>query len=238
MEERCAVWQKAGNNIKVENVTIKEISKTEIQVSFNFDLPSVNSKVKITYSIFGDGSVLVNNSFIPGNNQLPEMPRFGMTMNLKNEFENVSYYGRGPYENYWDRKTASFVGIYNSTVSDMFEFYETPQENSNRTDNRWVLFNNNDNKGIAFVGLPTFDFSASYYTPENLTLSTRGDKHLYEIKKNDFINVNIDFKQMGVGGDDSWGARTHNEYTLWPKEYSNKFMIIPFTDKKDFENSL
>ncbi len=238
MQKRCAVWEFAGQNRVVKKYNVQKIGNSEIVVTFTFDLKNVNSTQTTVYNIFGNGVVDVSNDFIPANKELPELPRFGMNMNLPKEFNQVTYYGRGPNENYWDRKTASFIRTYNSTVDDLFEFYETPQENSNRTNNRWVIFKSKSGEGLAFIGEPTIDFSASYFTPEDLTLTERGIKHMYEIKKNNFINVNIDYKQMGVGGDDSWGARTHKEYTLFPKEYSYNFKIVPFVKKSNLEKYL
>lgn len=238
MHERCAIWKYAHKNIKVDNIAINKISDSEIEVNFVLELVDVRSKGTIIYTVYGDGSILVSNSFVPGKDQLPELPRFGMNMNLKKEFENISWYGRGPLENYWDRKTASFVGKYNSTITAFEEFYETPQENSNRTDNRWVIFENKSAEGIAFIGFPTIDFSALYYTPWDLTLDERGAIHSYELRKNNFISVNIDYKQTGVGGDDSWGARAHSKYTLRTKEYSYKFIIVPFNNSEEIKNKL
>ena len=158
-----------------------------------------------------------------------------MNFDLQNEFDQVSWYGRGPHENYWDRKTSSFIGIYESDIDNLSEYYETPQENGNRTDTRWVKFENKKGEGLAFAGYPSIDFSALYFTPYDLTLSQRGEKHTYELSKNDFINVNIDYKQTGIGGDDSWGARTHSKYTLWSKPYSYSFKIIPYAKTEDIK---
>jgi len=238
MPERCAVWEFTGKNRIVKNYKIQEINDSEINVIFNFVLEDAQSSLKTIYNILGNGIISVTNNFVPNNNELPELPRFGMNMNLPKEFNQVTWYGRGPYENYWDRKTASFIGEYSSTIKGIFEFYETPQENSNRSDNRWVIFMNNNEEGIAFIGEPTIDFSASYYTPGGLTLSERGIKHMYQIPKNNYINVNIDYKQTGVGGDDSWGARTHKEYTLYPKQYIYGFKIVPFENNSDLEKYL
>ncbi len=231
MQSRCAVWKDADKNITVNSININESDDSEIKITCNLTLNNVNSKAIIQYNILGNGIVKIHNKFIPTNKEkLPELPRFGMKMNLHKDFNNISYYGRGPLENYWDRKTASFIGLYNSTVDNLAEFYETPQENSNRTDTRWVVFKNNKNEGIMFQGYPTIDFSAKYYTNDDLTLTKRGEKHTYQIPKNNFISVNIDYKQMGVGGDDSWGAKTHAKYTLFPKEYEYNFSIIPFVN--------
>jgi beta-galactosidase len=237
-QERCKIWESAGKKLKVIKSDILKLSDNEYKINFEIELIEGNAKLFTEYTINGDGSILVDNKFIPTENDLPELPRFGMNLNLKKEFDQVTWYGRGPHENYWDRKTSAFVGIYESTVNDLEEHYETPQENGNRTDNRWLIIENKSAAGIAFIGYPTIDFSASYFTPWDLTLNKRGEKHTYQLTKNNYISVNIDYKQTGVGGDDSWGARTHSKYTLLPKEYSYKFKIVPFKNSEETKNKL
>ena len=161
-----------------------------------------------------------------------------MNMFIPKDLENVTWYGRGPHENYWDRKTSAFVGLYSATVDELYEEYSSVQETGNRCDNRWVAFQNAHGNGIAFVGEPTIDFSALYYTLDDLTVERRGQKHAYELRKNNFISVNIDYKQTGVGGDNSWGARPHPQYTLSPKEYSYSYKIVPITGKDKLNDTL
>jgi len=139
-------------------------------------------------------------------------------------------------ENYWDRKTGSFIGVYEKTVEEMPEEYASVQETGNRCDTRWLFLSDANRRGLAFYGFPSVDFSALYYTNEDLTVEYRGQKHPYELKKNDFISLRIDYKQTGVGGDDSWGAKPHPEYTLFPKEYYYRFKIVPVNDPSDFRN--
>lgn len=227
MHKRCAAWRTAGQNGNAIKYTLDNFEQTEIKIEFTIELPDVGSKQYITYNIFGDGSIKIHNKFLPGKSDLSELPRFGMNMFIPKDYENVTWLGRGPQENYWDRKTSAFFGLYNATVDQLYEEYSSVQENGNRCDNRWVAFQNEDGKGIVFVAESTIDFSSLYYTLDDLTAERRGGKHAYELKKNDFISVNIDYKQTGVGGDDSWWARPHPEYTLYPKEYSYSYKIVP-----------
>ncbi|MDP2036336.1 MAG: glycoside hydrolase family 2, partial [Ignavibacteria bacterium] len=96
-----------------------------------------------------------------------------------------------------------------------------------RTDIRWVALSNKDGKGLMFIGEPLLSFSAKYYTDEDLTPQERGTKHLVDIVEKDYVYLNVDYKMMGVGGDDSWGARTHKEYTIFPQKYTYKFTLRP-----------
>ncbi|MEN8193227.1 MAG: glycoside hydrolase family 2 TIM barrel-domain containing protein [Bacteroidota bacterium] len=230
MQKRCIDWKTAGENRKVSKFSIETLDQAEVVILFELELPNVNSKQYITYNISGDGTIRVQNKFSPGETELPELPRFGMNMFIPKDYENVTWFGRGPHENYWDRKTSAFVGLYKARVDELYEEYSSVQETGNRCDNRWVAFQNEDGNGILFKGEPTIDFSALFYTLDDLTSETRGDKHAYELKRNDFISVNIDYKQTGVGGDNSWGARTHNKYTLIPQVYSYSYVIVPVTN--------
>ena len=152
------------------------------------------------------------------------MPRFGMQMSMPAEFTTFTWYGRGPHETYWDRKTGAAVGLYSGQVSEIVHDYVRPQENGNRTDVRWVGLTNNKGEGLIALGMPLLSVSAWPYTMEALESA----RHINELKQGKNITVNIDYKQMGVGGDNSWGARTHPEYTLPAKPYRYSFCLRPY----------
>jgi beta-galactosidase len=183
------------------------------------------------YTIYGDGSVEVDSSFRPGDSKLPDLPRVGMQMRVIDSLRNVEWYGRGPQENYWDRNLGAAMGIYKDKVDKLWFPYVEPQETGNRTDTRWVSFTDDRGFGFKAVGLPVFNFSAWPFrmselehekTPVNL-----GHKHSAEIVMSDDITVNLDYGQMGVGGDDSWGAPVHKEFSLPAVEYQYKFRLEP-----------
>ena len=146
-----------------------------------------------------------------------------MQMQMPDCYANMQWYGRGPHESYWDRKTGAAVGIYAETVTKPEHRYVRPQENGNKTDVRWMTLTDDEGFGIKFTAMPLLSVSAWPYSMKDLA----GAWHPYEIPERDFITVNIDYKQMGVGGDDSWGARTHPEYTLPAKKYQYDFSIEP-----------
>jgi len=127
----------------------------------------------------------------------------------------VTWFGRGPWENYQDRKTGSFVGLYSASVQELYTPYIRPQENGYRTDVRWIEFSGEGNTGIRVEGMPLLCFSALPYTYEDLASYTRGVKHACELVRRDFIDVNIDLNQSGVGGDDSWGAEPYPTVTAY-----------------------
>jgi beta-galactosidase len=133
-----------------------------------------------------------------------------MQLAIPGEFNMMTWYGRGPHESYWDRKSGASVGIYSGPVEDQIHEYVRPQETGNKTDVRWVALTNKDSVGLLAVGMPLLSVSAWPYTMQDL----ENARHIHELPRRDTITVNLDYKQMGVGGDNSWGARTHPEYTL------------------------
>ena len=154
-----------------------------------------------------------------------------MQLNIPKEYGHISWFGRGPQENYWDRKTAAFVGLYEKTAEELYFAYASPQENGNRTDTRWIAFADEKGNGLLATGMPLLSWSAIPYTMEDLSQDLRGSKHTIDLKKNNFISVNLDFKQMGLGGDNSWGAWPHPQYRLPAKEYSYEFKLSPIRSK-------
>ncbi|MCK4465191.1 MAG: hypothetical protein KAU83_05715, partial [Bacteroidales bacterium] len=227
MPKRMGVWQNAGKNRVLKNFALKETASNQVSVRVDYDLPDVESKHQVEYIVLGNGDVIISNTFTPGKKELPGIPRIGMTMRIPEKFNQVKWYGRGPHENYQDRKTSAFVGVYESMIKKLYYPYISPQENGNRTDTRWIVFTNKEGNGLMVTGMPYLSWSALPYTIEDLTQESRGSKHAYELKERDFISINLDYKQMGVGGDNSWGARPHEKYRLKPQEYSYTFRLCP-----------
>jgi beta-galactosidase len=148
-------------------------------------------------------------------------------MRLPREFDRVTWYGRGPHENYQDRKTAAFVGKYHARVAEMGETYISPQENGYRTEVRWARLSSPEGEGVRIQGEPLFSFSALFYTTGDLTRERRGELHTVDLVERDFIELNIDREQMGVGGDNSWGALPLEKYRIFPKAQSFRFILVP-----------
>jgi beta-galactosidase len=148
----------------------------------------------------------------------------------------MTWFGRGPHESYWDRKTSAFVDLYTGLVADQYWPYIRPQENGNKEDVRWMAITNADGQGLLFTGQPLLAVSAHHNIIEDFEYLGGADggtgdnvqhfhRHTVDVRERDLTSVNIDYKQMGVGGDDSWGAMTHPEYRLTGKEYVYCFMI-------------
>ena len=198
-------------------------------------LPTVVCTYQTTYRIFGSGDILIENTITPGESELPELPRFGMTMTLPGQFTNIEWFGRGPQESYWDRKTGAAIGLYSGTIWEQYHPYVRPQENGNKTDVRWIALTNEKGVGLMAVGEPLLSTSVYPFLTEDLDWrKDRPQRHGNEVWPRDLITFNLDYKQMGVGGDTSWGKRAwpHPEYRLPPKVYTYSFRLRAFSEKE------
>ena len=223
LPKRAADWKAASQNWKVSSTEVSKRGAGAVEIRFLGELPDVASFNEVTYTVFGNGETRVHSSFQPSHTELPEMPRFGMQMTIPAEFDTMTWYGRGPHETYWDRKAGARVDVYSSSVDDQYFDYSEPQETGNRTDVRWVSLTRNDGVGIEAIGLPQLSVAALFYSTEDIEEA----KHRYEMKRRDFITLNLDHKQTGVGGEDSWGARPLPQHILEPKPMSYSFRLRP-----------
>ena len=143
-------------------------------------------------------------------------------MGLPDGWRKITYYGRGPWENYWDRKTGAFFGVYSMPLEDYWVHYIYPQDNGNRCDVRWWQATDTDGNGMRIEGMQGLSVRAWPYTEEDIETN----RLAYELPRRDFINVNVDWKLHGVGGDNSWGKRTMDKYTLpGEKPYHYGFLL-------------
>ena len=228
--ERLSTWKFAGKNAKVTEFKVTPIDSKVIRVDVKYDIPTtVSSTLNIQYLVFGNGEIKVTNTLYTPK-ELPEIPEFGMMMELPSKYDTVTWYGRGPKENYVDRKTGYDIGVYTENVEDFFFPYINPSETGNRIDNRWVTLTDN-NSGLFVSGVDNnIEFNALYYTPEELSA---GKKHPTDLIKNENIVLRINGKQQGVGGDDSWGATPHDEYQIKSGETHTYSFKLKGITKKD-----
>jgi beta-galactosidase len=242
MHKRCAEWRFVSKHRKLKSIRA-EAKDGLVQVLVAYALENENQELiadfDITYTFNGEGQILVESTFNRLKKDLSETPRMGLNIELTKDMEQISWYGRGPFESYWDRKTGAKIGIYTSVVGDLYWPYLRPQENGNRTDVRWLaLYSKEKKHGILIKGLPTIDFSAHHNRMEDFESLERTDgrhrdgdivvnRHTTDVVKRDLTSLNIDYRQMGVGGDNAWGARTHKEYRLEDSSYSYSFLIVP-----------
>ena len=235
--ERAAIWKKASDNYEISGLRVtRNSSFMGIRASIQY--PDLISLGEISYNIYGDGRILVTHQFYPGQKDLPNLPKIGMRMVIPKEFDDLMWFGNGPHESYWDRKASTRVDIFSGKVSEQYHPYVRPQENGNKTDVRWATLRNEAGDGLMLTGF--MSLNASHFVPEDYddgfmkgpdgSIKARGDKkgmHTIDLKENEIIHLDIDHLQMGVGGEDSWGAQPMDKYQIEPKEYSYQFMMIP-----------
>ena len=192
-----------------------------------------------TYTVLGTGDILVDNELTKTGTTV-ELPRVGMSLVLPAGFDQMTWLGRGPFENYWDRNTAAFVGRYAGSVASQYVPYVRPQENGNKTDVRWVAVSS-ASAGLLAVGAPVLEVEAHHNNPEDFETPGAGfvgrdqtlNRHISDVVPRPLTWLALDLHQIGVGGDDSWGARTHDAYRLTAQSYRYSFRLRPFDPKSD-----
>ena len=253
MQDWAVIWEQAGRNRSLLSLELGEENAGSATVvakyAFADDGGSEVARWTSTFTFAADGRVTVDNRFVR-NNGLPVMPRVGMNVELIRELDKVAWFGRGPFENYVDRKLAANIGRYENTVADHYVPYMRPQENGYKTDTRWLSLSDGSDAGLLVVADDVMGFSvhhnrmSDFVPPVKVAITSedgpgarkneeRVNVHVNDIVPRDIISLNIDYDQMGVGGDDSWGKRTLQKYSLNDTEYRYQFTLLPY----DFADS-
>ncbi|MEM7110424.1 MAG: glycoside hydrolase family 2 TIM barrel-domain containing protein, partial [Bacteroidota bacterium] len=232
----AVVSMNEGELLQLQNETVKQrtalkaktVKDCFVVVLSCYELPSVKGAVDIFYVIGQHGEMqVILDLTLPENVELDPLPRLGTSFSISKEYNLVSYYGRGPHENYQDRYTSAFVGTYSSTAEELYFPYARPQENGYHTDTRWLELTNEAGKGLRITALNRpFGFSALRNTINDFDEGLeKNNRHTTDIKPRDLVNLNIDYAQMGVGGDTSWGAQPHKEYQIPAGNYRFEYKI-------------
>ena len=229
MPQKLGFWRSAHTLLHLDTVIIKTQDSEGLFIECLYNMNVADIPYKISYRILNDGSLKVTATINFENKKMPEMPRFGMRLTLPKSYRYIDFYGRGPWENYSDRNTASFLGVYHQTASEQFvPNYIRPQENGYKTDIRWVEFYDDQKNGIKITGLQPICFSGLPYTAEDLDPGvTKKQQHPADLNERKFMSVHIDLIQRGVGGDNSWGAYPHAPYLLTDNSYTYSYIIEP-----------
>ncbi|MCJ8164299.1 DUF4981 domain-containing protein [Pontibacter sp. E15-1] len=235
MPEKMGVWREAHIGMAIKNVAVGKKSSVGQTITVTYKLTDQQVPYTVVYLIQNDGSVQITASIDMTGIEMPELPRFGMRMELPKDYNNLSYYGRGPWENYSDRKSAAFVGLYQDQVANQYNSkYIRPQESGNKTDVRWVQLTNSAGDGIEVTGSQPLNFTALDHLAEDADPGRwKWNMHPTDVKPRDFISLHIDLKQRGLGGDDSWGRLPHDEYRLLDRKYTYSYTIKPLSGSKD-----
>ncbi len=207
----------------------KDIQGNSI-IQSSWEIIPDKADVKVSYSVNENGCLKVDFN-LTVKDSLPNIPKVGMQCGIKDDYRTITWYGRGPLENYVDRMSGFDVGIYTLDIPDFMEPYIMPQENGNRTDVRWMYLSDKNKQGLLVMADSLLSMSAWPYTEDNINEA----KHTNELKEAGSITLNIDLKQMGVGGNDSWSkvAQPLEKYQIPASNYHYTFYIIPGNFPKD-----
>ncbi|MGB9604693.1 MAG: beta-galactosidase small subunit, partial [Bryobacteraceae bacterium] len=195
------VWREVGKNWQPGEPIVERVDPRTARISIRAQLPAVQASYSLTYTVYGSGDVVAEAAFEPGGSPAPMMPRFGMEWVAAPGLEKMTWYGRGPAATYWDRNFER-VGIYSSNVDAEWVEYSRPQENGNKTGVRWLALTNEKGIGLLAVGMPELSVSATHYTKDEIEAAD----YSFKLRRRPEIYLNLDYRQMGVGGIDSWSA--------------------------------
>ena len=224
VDHRMKVWKEEAQNYILQELIAYQHEDGIIEVKGQYLFKGTQTLAKVNYMIYTDGHLEIDTQWhIPSYN--PNLPRLGWQLEMNRALNEIEWFGRGPHENYKDRKTSAAVGIYKSTVSNWITPYVRPQENANRCDIRWITFSNFNHFGIRFGAESKHRFSVSAW-PYTANILSVND-YDWELKEHSNTIVQIDYDQMGVGGDNSWGHTVLDQYQLTPGSYQYRFSIYP-----------
>ena len=230
LQHRYAVWKNPG--LKLTSLK-QSIENEQAIVQAEYEMKAVKGKLFLTYVINNEGAVKVTQKMEAGKEEkVSDMFRFGMQMQMPENFNEVEYYGRGPVENYADRNHSTLIGKYRQTVAEQFYPYIRPQETGTKTDLRWWRVLNISGNGLQFVGDAPFSASALNYSIESLDDGVQKDqRHSPEVAKAPFTNLCIDKVQMGLGCVNSWGTLPLEKYRVPYQNYEFSFILTPVRHK-------
>lgn len=216
--QRLGSWKEAGSQRQTKSIRLEK-GKEFVKVIVEMTLP-VGADYTLVYTLDNSGRVKIEADYTPTANDIQLLPKFGMRMRLPADYTTVEYYGRGPWENYPDRKRSAAIGLYKMSLNDFQTDYVKPQDNGNRCDIRWLSLSSN-RRTLRIDGCQPLCVRAWDYGEEDLTAN-----HPYELNRGHFVNVNIDLNIHGVGGVDTWGQRTLPQYTIdGNKPYHYSFIL-------------
>ncbi len=217
------------NEPKLISISSKS-SENDVIIVSKYEIIKDSASVNITYNVKPDGIIKVDYQ-LNASPDLPNLPKVGMQMGIKDDFRQISWYGKGELENYVDRSFGFPIARYSLPLNHFMEPYVRPQENGNRTEVRWLASTTETkNKGILVVGNQPLSMSVWPYTEDNINEA----RHTYDLKESGYLTLNIDLIQMGIGGNDSWSpvGAPMEKYQIPSKNYEYSFYITPFQSNK------
>ncbi|PTM10827.1 MAG: beta-galactosidase [Bacteroidetes bacterium] len=242
MDEKNIEWKQASLESTVKYFDYKTLENGSIALEVTLHLTGVETTFTSNYTIYGNGVIHIENTLNETNYE-GDIPRIGMRLQLPKSYENLSYFGRGPWENYQDRNASALVDLYASKVSEQYVPYIRPQDNGYKTDTRWIALSDENKNGLLFVADSKNHLSFSALHMENEDFDTTAGldyknsnkrKHTIDIKEKDLVQLNIDLGQRGVAGDDSWYSKPMEKYQFkGSQKHSYSFYLVPFENKTE-----
>ena len=223
LQRRFQTW-------KNPQLRVKSVEAQGNAVIVNFDMPEQKAQLTMTYTLTSEGEVIIRQQLTTDKEaKVSDLFRYGMQLQMPRQYDRIEYYGRGPVENYIDRNSSEFIGLYNNNVQDEYFEYVRPQESGNHTDVRWFSVLDADGKGLMFYSNAPFEASAMPYTMDQLDDGPSKDKawghHSGDLVPAGRTQVFIQQRQFGLGCVNSWGAWPREEYRLPYKDYDFTFAI-------------
>ena len=231
LQKKFKAWKNPQMNLK--NIDVKKDKKTNsVTILTSFDMPEVQGQMDITYVVFANtGAVKVTEDFKATEGaKVSDMFRFGMLMQMPYTMEKSNYYGRGPIENYSDRKDCMRIGVYTDDADNQYFPYIRPQESGTKSDIRWWKQTDATGLGLQVKSCTPFYASALHFDTEELDDGDEKEqRHSFDLKKSKYTNLFLDAAHMGVGGENSWGAWPLEKYRIHYGSKTFNFVLIPQT---------
>jgi beta-galactosidase len=223
---KLRVWLDAGATAKVTSSRLRRDARDAASITVEYAVAAGPSVIRTSYEVRADGTVTVEQRLVPGTAELPRMPRFGAVLLLPRSFDRFEWFGPGPHETYWDRKSAR-VARWQSTVAEQYHPYGRPQETGNHTDVRWAALRDARGTGLLVTAdSALLDVTALHYLTEDLDEGeTKRNRHPTDLPARELVRLNVDYRQMGVGGINSWGPTALPEYSLPFGEYVYRYRL-------------
>ncbi|WP_440874108.1 glycoside hydrolase family 2 TIM barrel-domain containing protein [Thalassotalea sp. PLHSN55] len=227
IKHKTRVWNNATLKQTLSSFDVQKVNEQQLKITTTHVLANKAANFTMSYTVKGDGHIDIDSSLNLSRGKLPTMPRVGIHMQLPGEFSELTWFGRGPHESYVDRKESAAVGQYHSSVDQQVHDYVVPQETGNKTDVRWLTLTNNNGLGFEVTSDKLFGFSAVPYEKYDFYKIGSVPGHSVDAPFKNTTSLRLDYKQMGVGGDDSWGATPYPEFMIPANNYQFSFSIKP-----------
>ena len=234
LQTKYAVWKQPAMELQEMTLAQAGAGAGSAAVTALYKLPELSATLEMRYEMNGAGQLSVTEKLTadPSRKDIPDMFRFGMQLVMPEHFDRIVYYGRGPGENYADRKSSTFMGCYRQSVSEQFYPYVRPQETGSKSDVRWWKVTDADGRGVMFTSAKPFFATALHYLTGDLDDGeVKHQRHSGELHERDLTCVSLDGYQMGLGCVDSWGALPRPEYRLPYGDYSFTVVMTPVKQK-------